>query len=148
MQLMWSALGGARVQRRLLLGRSMLPRPGRLLRGFRSSAGRMACGHLRRMLRKLKTTIWECVLRTPGERPDRRSRFVGMSCRASACRNKAVQCERAAKVATDPDARRVYLDVARRWRRRPEHSEALERLAAASVKGPITSRSGGDKSSG
>ena len=32
-------------------------------------------------------------------------------------------------MATDPDARRVYLHVARLWRHRAEHSKELERLA-------------------
>ncbi len=65
------------------------------------------------------------------ERPIHCQRFINMSYRASACRKKALQCERAAKVATDPDARRVYLDVARQWLGRAEHTEELERLSAS-----------------
>ncbi len=56
---------------------------------------------------------------------------MNMNYRASACRKKAIQCVRAAKVATDTDARRVYLDVARQWRDRAEHTEELERIASA-----------------
>jgi hypothetical protein len=52
-----------------------------------------------------------------------------MSDRASACRKKAAQCEHAARVAADATARAVYLDVASLWRKRSEHSEALEQLA-------------------
>ena len=33
--------------------------------------------------------------------------------------------------ATDTDARRVYLDVARQWRDRAEHTEELERITSA-----------------
>lgn len=69
------------------------------------------------------------------ERPIHRQRFMNMNHRASACRKKALQCEGAAKVATDPGARRVYLDVARQWRDRAEHTEQLERLTSASRNG-------------
>ena len=58
-----------------------------------------------------------------------------MSYRAIACWKKALQCECAAKVATDADARRVYLDVARQWRDRAEHTEKLERHTSASRTG-------------
>ena len=43
-----------------------------------------------------------------------------------------MQCEGAAKTATEPDARRVYLDVARQWRDRAAHTEKLERLLTSS----------------
>jgi hypothetical protein len=66
------------------------------------------------------------------ERPIHRQRFMNMNYRASACRKKALQCERAAKIATDADARRVYLDVARQWRDRAQHTEELERHTSAS----------------
>ena len=56
-----------------------------------------------------------------------------MNYRASACRKKAGQFERAARVATNRDASRVYLDVARQWRDRAEHTEELERLTGARV---------------
>ncbi len=65
------------------------------------------------------------------ERPIHRQRFINMNYRASACRKKALQCEGAAKVAADPDARRVYRDVARQWRDRAEHTEELERITSA-----------------
>jgi hypothetical protein len=64
-------------------------------------------------------------------RPIHRQRFINMNYRASACRKKALQCEGAAKVAADPDARRVYRDVARQWRDRAEHTEELERITSA-----------------
>ena len=70
--------------------------------------------------------LWKSV-------PERSSqRFMNMNYRASACRKKALQCERAAKIATDADARRVYLDVARQWRDRAQHTEELERHTSAS----------------
>ncbi len=65
------------------------------------------------------------------ERPIHRQRFMNMNYRASACRKKALQCEGAAKVAADPDACRVYRDVARQWRDRAEHTEELERITSA-----------------
>jgi hypothetical protein len=70
--------------------------------------------------------LWKSV-------PERSSqRFMNMNYRASARRKKALQCERAAKIATDADARRVYLDVARQWRDRAQHTEELERHTSAS----------------
>ena len=44
-----------------------------------------------------------------------------------ACRRKALHFERAAEVATDPTARRAYLDLADKWRERAEWAEALAR---------------------
>ena len=48
-----------------------------------------------------------------------------MSERAEAFRRKALQYERAASVATDPDVRREYLELARQLRARAEQAEAL-----------------------
>jgi hypothetical protein len=69
------------------------------------------------------------------EHPIHRQRFINMNYRASACRKKALQCERAARIATDSDARRVYLDVARQWWGRAEHTEKLERRTTVSRTG-------------
>jgi hypothetical protein len=66
------------------------------------------------------------------EHPIHRQCFMNMNYRASACRKKALQCERAAEIATDADARRVYLDVARQWWHRAQHTEDLERHTSAS----------------
>jgi hypothetical protein len=66
------------------------------------------------------------------EHPIHRQCFMNMNYRASACRKKALQCERAAEIATDADARRVYLDVARQWWDRAQHTEELERHTSAS----------------
>jgi hypothetical protein len=81
---------------------------------------------------KIKERYLALVFEGRLERPIRRQRFINMNHRASACRRKALQCELAAKVATDADARRVYIDVARQWRDRAEHTEELERHTRAS----------------
>jgi hypothetical protein len=65
-------------------------------------------------------------------------RFTNMNYRANACRKKAGQFERAAKVATNCDACRVYLDVARQWRDRAEHTEELGRLTSDASKMGVT----------
>jgi hypothetical protein len=52
-----------------------------------------------------------------------------MSERAEAFRRKALQYERAASMATDPDACRAYLDLARQLRARAEQAEAFARVA-------------------
>jgi hypothetical protein len=44
---------------------------------------------------------------------------------AEAFRRKALQYERAAGIATDPDACRAYLDLARQLRARAEQAEAF-----------------------
>ena len=49
-----------------------------------------------------------------------------MSERAEACRKKALQCEHAAIMAADTDARLMYLDIARQWREMAEQAEELE----------------------
>ena len=36
--------------------------------------------------------------------------------RADVCRDKALKCDRAALVATDPKAQAAYRDMARQWR--------------------------------
>ena len=48
-----------------------------------------------------------------------------MSERAEAFRSKALQYERAASIATDPDACRSYLDIARQLRARAEQAETF-----------------------
>jgi hypothetical protein len=52
-----------------------------------------------------------------------------MKQRAEAFKRKALLYERAACLATDPDACRVYLDLARRLGAMAEQSEAFERTA-------------------
>jgi hypothetical protein len=52
-----------------------------------------------------------------------------------ACRRKAQSFERAAEVATDPSAKRAYLDLASKWRERAEWAAALERRISASREG-------------
>jgi hypothetical protein len=42
-----------------------------------------------------------------------------------ACRRKALDFERAAEFASDPTARRAYLELADKWRERAEWAEAL-----------------------
>jgi hypothetical protein len=65
----------------------------------------------------------------PGPRELRAAlcRFAVVSERSEACRKKALACERAATLASYPNASHVYLDVARQWRDRAEKAEALER---------------------
>ena len=48
-----------------------------------------------------------------------------MSERAEAFRRKALQYERAASIATDPEACRAYLDIARQLRARAEQAETF-----------------------
>ncbi len=52
-----------------------------------------------------------------------------MNNRAEAFKKKALQYEGAASVATDPDACRTYLDLARQLRVMAEQAEAFERAA-------------------
>ena len=52
-----------------------------------------------------------------------------MSERAEAFRRQALQYERAASIATDPDACRAYLDLARQLRARAEQAEAFALVA-------------------
>jgi hypothetical protein len=80
------------------------------------------------VLRQLECTIY-------------RLRFTIMNYRAIACRKKAGQFERAAKVATSHDVCRVYLDVARQWRDRAEYTEELERLPTRASKNGSTIKS-------
>ena len=58
--------------------------------------------------------------RSPG-----RGKAVG----ARSFKKRALQYERAASVATDPDACRMYLDLARQLRVMAEQAEAFERAA-------------------
>jgi len=55
------------------------------------------------------------------------SRFHGMSEQAEACRRKAAECEQAVVLATRPDVKAIYRDLARQWHEMAEHSERLER---------------------
>ena len=52
-----------------------------------------------------------------------------MNERAEGFRRKALQYERAAGIATDPDTCRAYLDLSRQLRARAEQAEAFERVA-------------------
>jgi hypothetical protein len=56
------------------------------------------------------------------------SEFDVMSERAEAFKRKALQYERAASMATDPDACHAYLDLARQLRARAEQAEAFARV--------------------
>jgi len=49
-----------------------------------------------------------------------------MTSRASNCRERAEQCERAASRVVDEEIRQVYLDLAEQWRRMADHSEEIE----------------------
>jgi hypothetical protein len=60
-------------------------------------------------------------------------RFHGMNEQAEACRGMAKRCERAAALATRPDLRAVYRDLARQWRDMAKQSENLERLHFAAI---------------
>ena len=52
-----------------------------------------------------------------------------MSDRAEAFRKKALRYERAAKMATDPNACHDYLDLARQLRAKAEEVDAFEQVA-------------------
>jgi len=54
-----------------------------------------------------------------------------------ACRRKALSFERAAEVATDPMAKRAYLDLASKWLERAEWAEALERRLSVNRARPL-----------
>jgi hypothetical protein len=54
-----------------------------------------------------------------------------------ACRRKALDFERAAEIATDPTARRAYLDLADKWRERAEWAEALAQRLRGTGEGPV-----------
>ena len=52
-----------------------------------------------------------------------------MNLRAEAFKKRALRYESAASVATDPDARRAYLDLARQLHEMAKQAEAFERAA-------------------
>lgn len=52
----------------------------------------------------------------------------GRSEKARACLRKAVECERAAVLAIDPDAQATYRHLARQWREMVDSYEDLDRL--------------------
>ena len=52
-----------------------------------------------------------------------------MNLRAEAFKKRALRYERAASLATDPDARRAYLDLARQSHEMAKQAEAFERAA-------------------
>jgi hypothetical protein len=54
-----------------------------------------------------------------------------MGTRAEACCRKAERCKRIATVAVDPDAQRIYSELARQWRQRAAQAEALEHHLAS-----------------
>ena len=45
-----------------------------------------------------------------------------MSERIEACRRKAIECQRAALAAPDPNIRQMYLDLAKQWKELAEHA--------------------------
>jgi hypothetical protein len=59
-----------------------------------------------------------------------------MTQRAEACRDKALKCERAALIATDPKVQSAYRDMARQWHEIAEQAVALDRRQA--VRGKTT----------
>jgi hypothetical protein len=73
-----------------------------------------------------------------------------MSERAEAFRRKALQYERAASIATYPDARRAYLDLARQLRVRAEQAEAFALVSnlRQEILWPIPGRGDDDKNDG
>jgi hypothetical protein len=68
----------------------------------------------------------------------------GMSEKAQACLQNAAQCERAAVLAAEPDARATYRDLARQWREMVEHYEELNRLRGGDFKRSAVTRSNRD----
>ena len=48
-----------------------------------------------------------------------------MSERIEACRRKAIECQRAALAAPDPNIRQMYLDLAKQWKELAEHAARL-----------------------
>jgi len=51
-----------------------------------------------------------------------------MGTRAEACCRKTERCERIATVAVDPDAQRIYSELARQWRQRAAQAEHLSTI--------------------
>ena len=70
-----------------------------------------------------------------------------MNQRAEAFKRKALQYERAAGIATNPDARRAYLDLARQLRARAEQAEAFALVAnlRQGIWWPVPGRGDDDK---
>ena len=54
--------------------------------------------------------------------------LVTRSAEAVRCLHQAEECEAAAESATDPAAKRSFVDVAERWRRIAETCEYIERV--------------------
>ena len=73
-----------------------------------------------------------------------------MNNRAEAFKKKALQYERAANVATDADACRMYLGLARQLRVMAEQAEAFERAATLrqGIWWPVTGSGDDDKNEG
>ncbi len=67
----------------------------------------------------------------PKERVAPLGRFADMDARVELYQRNALECERAARTATDPAIRLAYLDLARQWREMAEHVEFIERRHAA-----------------
>jgi hypothetical protein len=91
-------------------------------------------GSLRRRRRSSgrRSRILSLMYREGLEKPNRaRYRFNVMNERAEGFRRKAFQYERAASIATDPEACRAYLDLTRQLRTRAEQAEAFERRVSS-----------------
>jgi hypothetical protein len=73
-----------------------------------------------------------------------------MSERAEALRRKALQYERAASIATDPEACRAYLDLARQLRARGEQAEAFALVSnlRREILWPVPGRGDDEKNDG
>ena len=50
-----------------------------------------------------------------------------MSERIEACGRKAIECQRAALAAPDPNIRQMYLDLAKQWKELADYALATER---------------------
>ena len=54
--------------------------------------------------------------------------LVRRSAEAAQCLQQAEECEALAETATDPTAKRSFVDVAERWRRIADTCEYIERI--------------------
>jgi hypothetical protein len=50
-----------------------------------------------------------------------------MASHSEMCRQKALECERRAALATEPNIRETFVDLARQWRDMADQAEELDR---------------------